>query len=209
MNCRKTLDAANLEDSFGTTAAVKLFENKRRAALVLADSAHDLVTMTKLMPVVHELDVAVADFRKATEILHDKEQSVRSKQLHAHNLAMGHMRAADKLAVGPLKHARKDLIEAASNARQYARTVGTIYGGAQLTALRSPCSVALPGHSVRRRPPPWPARHGLLKEDARTRRTGALLSHSLSQKPGRQRQRPWSTPRVPAHFSSIVFIFAP
>lgn len=87
MSCRKALDMSNLQGCFSTSAAVKLFEDKRRESLVRADAAHNLATMTKVMPLLRELKTIHAGFVSSLSPLHDKEQSVYAAKERLHAVA--------------------------------------------------------------------------------------------------------------------------
>lgn len=55
MNCRAAFRPEHLSGCFSSSAAIRRFENARRAALVAADSAHAIPTMMVLMPKVRKL----------------------------------------------------------------------------------------------------------------------------------------------------------
>jgi hypothetical protein len=125
MMCRKTLDPTNLAGSFSTTAAVKLFENKRRETLVRADGAHDLATMTVLMPVARELGVAIDDFGEIAAKLLAKEKAAREIQFEAYNKAVALMHSSSPPAVGAMREVRKELSAALSGVKKYTSGVFT------------------------------------------------------------------------------------
>lgn len=101
MSCRKALDMSNLQGCFSNSAAVKLFEDKRRESLVRADAAHNLATMTTVMPLMRELKTMHANFVSALAPLQDKEQSVYAAKERLHAVAQESVlnRAAKKALV--------------------------------------------------------------------------------------------------------------
>jgi hypothetical protein len=61
MACRRALDITNLKGCFSNAASIKIFEDKRREAVVRADEAFNIHTMTHAMPILR-------DYRRMLEL---------------------------------------------------------------------------------------------------------------------------------------------
>jgi hypothetical protein len=129
MNCRRVLNVDNLVGSFSSSAAVRIFEDKRRASLVRADAAYDLTTMAVIIPLVRRLYDAHEVVMSASLTLEKLENVCFEKRTNLHE------RAAQRLSApgGDLRQERVALQNALAT---LTRSHDTLYGPAVAEADR-------------------------------------------------------------------------
>ena len=76
MACRHALDITNLQGCFSNAASIKIFEDKRREALVRADEAYNIHTMTHATPILREYRRAITMCSQGVDIVRQLENTV-------------------------------------------------------------------------------------------------------------------------------------
>lgn len=155
MSCRRVLNVDNLLGSFSSSAAMHIFEDKRRAALVRADASYDLPTMSVVIPLLRQSYEAMGEVMKLAndvlqteELLFDRRLAMYERSVQRQLLA-GH---------GTMTAERNAVTEAAAQLRQ--KQV-TLYDPAVVAAhaaharvFDTPLTAAQPADRRLEAPPP-------------------------------------------------------